>query len=117
MGIFDKKDRNIYVHYEIKAAKIKMPKEGECIIFKFPKDTPKEILDEWDRRLTEFQNLNRSFITTTMEVTFFKNSKTGNMEVYNEESDSIGRPGEDPENRQDKDGDTRSDKEQPDNSS
>lgn len=111
MGLFKKKDQNIYVHFKIETTPIEMPKDGECIIFKFPKDTPKEIIAEWDRRLVEFQNMDRKFITTTMEVTFFKNPKNGKLEVYDESNIDRGL-GEHQGDRQDKDRHQATDKKQ-----
>jgi hypothetical protein len=74
------------ITYKIETTKIQMPKEDECVIFQFPKDTPREVLEQFDRTIVEFQNQQRNFIVTTQELTFVKTTK-GNLERYHDEDD------------------------------
>ena len=46
----------------IEERRILMPKEGEIVLFNFPKDTPREIMQILDKRLVEADNLGYSYI-------------------------------------------------------
>ena len=78
--------------YKIEYKKIEMPKDNECIIFKFPKETPQYVIKEFDDRLVEFQNMQRKFITTNLNIEFIrckkKNLRGG--ETYGESDKTSG---------------------------
>lgn len=61
--------------YTIKQTYLEMPKGGECIVFQFPNDTPEPLIKQFDRRIVEFQNGDRKFITTNLEMEIKKINK------------------------------------------
>lgn len=62
--------------FEIKQFTIEKPKDDECIIFVFPEDAPKELINRFDALLVEFINSERPFITTNLKVDFRKVNKS-----------------------------------------
>ena len=74
------------VTFKIKRYVVEMPKDGECVVFQFPKGTPMEVVREFDSRLVEFQNMNRKFITTDIELRMVR-TKKGKMEVKEDGED------------------------------
>ena len=93
MGLMEwiRKKLQVNIQFKIEYQEIKMPKTGECIIFKFPKGTPRSIIDQFDQRLVEFQNTERKFISTDMEIKIVKISKK-DMEVEHANSDTVEGP-------------------------
>lgn len=73
--------------FEVRKIDFKMPADDECVLFSFPKGTPKGVMNEFDQRLIEFQNQQRNFVTTDLQVTVYKNKKQ-NMEVDTHEGES-----------------------------
>ncbi len=77
MGLIDwlRKTFKLTTQYVIVDKEIEMPGPGKCLIFQFPKHTPKSVIYEFDKRLIEFQNMERKFITTNMEVEIYAANK------------------------------------------
>uniref|UniRef100_A0A6M3JMI9 Uncharacterized protein n=1 Tax=viral metagenome TaxID=1070528 RepID=A0A6M3JMI9_9ZZZZ len=73
MGFYDwlRKKLNIKDEstvYKIERIHLAMPKDDECVIFKFPIETPREVISNFDNLLVEFQNSSRRFISTNLEI-------------------------------------------------
>lgn len=67
--------REIIKKYVVECASIQLPKKDELVIFKFPPSTPTFLIVAFEQRLVEFQNSERKFITTNLEVEFVKTKK------------------------------------------
>jgi len=75
MTLWSNKEKPQQITYEINASTLVMPKDDECIVLQFPKNTPKEVMQEFDKRLAEFQNGWISFIAVTVPIKFIKTKK------------------------------------------
>lgn len=78
--ILERLKANVTYTFKIEQTILEMPREGECVIFKFPPGTPSVIIEQFEDKLVEFQNTERKFISTNLELEY-KLIKRKNAEV------------------------------------